>query len=94
MSRCREGRGTRMEYLMQKPKVVLFKNYNDKITDFRLKISLQQLTAREETETDEHRKHIAHAQDVVQQVGRPQEQRCGDPEGGKVSKIIKLCTYT
>lgn len=50
--------------------------------------STRELTAWEETEADEHRQDVTHAQDIVQQVRCPEEQRRGNPEGREVSEII------
>lgn len=47
-------------------------------------------TAGEEAEADEDREDVKHAQDVVKEVRRPEEQRGGDPEGREVSKIVQL----
>lgn len=47
-------------------------------------------TAGEEAEADEDREDVKHAQDVVKEVGRPEEQGGGDPEGREVGKVVQL----
>lgn len=50
------------------------------------------LTTGEEAEANEHRQYITHAEDVVHQVMRPQQQGRGNAKCGKIGKVIQLGT--
>ena len=73
---------------------VLFKSSNRLISlnQFRLNFCNNCPTACIKANADEHGQPVAHAQDVVDQVGRPQQQRRGDAKGGVVSKIVQFRT--
>lgn len=50
--------------------------------------SSSELTSWEEAEADKDGQDITHAQDIVQKVRCSEEQRCRNPKGCEVSKVI------